>query len=156
MGNQDALLFLQEILEDLEKASRWLDRSLLKCRSLSFEKEISDEMADDLETLLSRFARLTDLLINKAFRAIDRMELEEPGSLIDVVNRAARRGIVDSVEAVRVLKELRNEIVHDYAGHRWRELTASILKHSPNLQSLIQRTIAYCHRFDFAGPVSQQ
>jgi hypothetical protein len=47
MGNQDALLFLQEILEDLEKASRWLDRSLLKCRSLSFEKEISDEMADD-------------------------------------------------------------------------------------------------------------
>lgn len=146
MTNPDAIAFLKEILSDLRKASRWLDRSFLKCQLISFGVEISEESADDLENLLSRFARLTDLLVNKAFRALDRVEFEEPGSILDAVNRAARRGIIDSVEAVRLLKELRNEIVHDYAGRRWRELTTSVLKCTPELQQLVQRTISYCDR----------
>lgn len=69
---------------------------------------------DAIEMLASRFSRTTDFLVNKVLRAIDRYELEPEGSLIDVINRAEKRGLVESARVLREMKELRNEIVHEY------------------------------------------
>jgi uncharacterized protein with HEPN domain len=36
--------------------------------------------------------------------------------LLDVANRAEKRGVIESVEWLRELKNTRNRISHDYAG----------------------------------------
>jgi hypothetical protein len=41
---------------------------------------------------------MLDVILNKVFRSIDAIELEDGGTLLDVVNRAEKRGIIDSAE----------------------------------------------------------
>ena len=66
--------------------------------------------------MTSRFARLSDIIIQKLLRGLDRYELEPSGSTIDVINRAERRGLIDSAGCWRDLRELRNEIAHEYVA----------------------------------------
>ena len=49
-----------------------------------------------MENLTSRFSRTIDLIVNKVFRSIDYVELEDSGTLIDVVNRAEKRELIHS------------------------------------------------------------
>jgi len=76
---------------------------------------ISLEQAEILEALTSRFARLTDILVQKLFRAIDVLELTDEGSLIDRFNRMEKRGIVTNAQELIEMRKLRNRIAHDYA-----------------------------------------
>lgn len=71
---------------------------------------------EKVEAFTSRFARVVDLLINRVLRAIDRYELNEPGTLLDTANRAEARGLISGVDWLRELKDVRNRIAHDYAG----------------------------------------
>ena len=64
------------------------------------------EEHDALEVLASRFARASDLLVQRAFRGIDRAELEDPGSVLDVLARAEKRGLIESVERFRLIREV--------------------------------------------------
>ena len=49
-----------------------------------------------MENLTSRYSRTIDLIVNKVFRSIDYVELEDSGTLIDVVNRAEKRELIHS------------------------------------------------------------
>lgn len=57
---------------------------------------------------------MSDFLIVKIFRLIDILELEKPGSVIDRINRAEKRGIIDSAESFKDILRLRNDISHEY------------------------------------------
>jgi uncharacterized protein YutE (UPF0331/DUF86 family) len=105
------------------------------------------ENFDRLEALTSRFARLTDLIISKLFRSIDAMELETGGSILDVVNRAAKRGIVDSVDKIRTLKDLRNEIAHEYATADLTKIFEKVLRLTTDVLKLSVKTENYCQKY---------
>ncbi len=77
--------------------------------------QISLEQAEILEALTARFARLTDTLTQKLFRAIDVLELSDQGSLIDRFNRIEKRGIVTEAQILIDMRKQRNQIAHDYA-----------------------------------------
>ncbi len=145
--SQENLLILKEGLQELQQASEWLAHSYSLCKDITISREMPIESLDKLEALTSRFARLTDLLVSKVFRSIDILELEYGGSLIDVVNRAAKRGIVDSVEKVRDLKDLRNQIAHEYAKTDLSRIFQESLLKSSYLLDLCAKTAHYCKRF---------
>ena len=44
--------------------------------------------------MTSRFARLSDIIIQKIFRLIESLELEEPGTVRDRINQAEKWGII--------------------------------------------------------------
>ena len=102
---------------------------------------------DDFENLASRYARMLDVILNKVFRSIDAIELEDGGTLLDVVNRAEKRGIVDSAERVRDLKDLRNDIVHEYETDDLRSLFQQTLDATPELFAIAEKIERYCGRF---------
>ena len=104
-------------LDDLLEAKKWLVHSYQVCESFKSKEKFSVSDYDALESFLSRFARVCDLLFRKVFRSIDVYELEPQGSLLDVLNRSEKKGLVDSSEQAREWTELRNQIVHDYAHH---------------------------------------
>jgi uncharacterized protein YutE (UPF0331/DUF86 family) len=87
------------------------------------------------------------MLINKVYRAIDLVELEVPGALLDVINRACKRQLLDSVDELRALKDLRNSIAHEYAAPDLKALFFTTLKKTPELISLIERAENYCQRY---------
>lgn len=101
--------------------------------SLPLPAEIPEELAVQLEALTARFARLADLLIQKLFRAQDAMLLEDEGTLLDRLNRAEKRGVIHSVEQWREIRELRNQIAHEYVLSDLRELFEAVIRVTPVL-----------------------
>jgi len=75
-----------------------------------------------IEAFTSRFSRVVDLLINKCLRALDRFEMADSLTLLDVANRAAKRGLVPSSDWIRELKDTRNRIAHDYSGSEMKDI----------------------------------
>ncbi len=134
--------YLLECWGSTERALRWLERSYRLASRPPYETA-SEEDWDQLEALSGRFARLADLVIHKLFRALDRHEFEATGSLLDAANRAVKRGLTGSVDELRELKDLRNEIVHEYAVEDLPALYAEIYRATPELISLVGRIREY-------------
>jgi hypothetical protein len=131
--SNEALAVLRLNLEGMRKSVRWLQRSYDACRSIEITDAYTDEEFDAFETLVGRYARTVDLIVNKVFRSIDAVELEEGGTTIDVVHRAEKRSLVPSADSVRDLKDLRNAIVHEYETDDLRSLFREVLAATPRV-----------------------
>jgi len=108
------LQILKENQAAMNSAIQWLERSYGLCSQIGIKPDYTDDEYDTFETLTSRYARAIDLIVRKMLRTIDIVEFEQPGTLIDTVNRAEKRGLIDSVNSLREMTDLRNEIAHDY------------------------------------------
>jgi uncharacterized protein YutE (UPF0331/DUF86 family) len=146
MTQKEYVQLLAENISDLKDALRWLNRSFDICSKIGISDSYTDDEYDAYEALGSRFARVCDMLLQKSFRTIDAMEMESGGTLIDAVNRAEKRGIIDSSNNLRELRELRNEIAHEYKIEMHR-LFASILSLTPRLIAYVEKTIEYSGRY---------
>ena len=84
---------LKETSEQLNSANQIFIRTYDEVKNLDLSKyeEITDinwETLKDIETLTARFARLSDIFVQKFLRLIDTLELTNEGSIIDRINRA--------------------------------------------------------------------
>ncbi|MEO8436629.1 MAG: hypothetical protein ABI596_17155 [Pyrinomonadaceae bacterium] len=146
MKADDPLPILISNLADLTRMSAWLEESYNRCRLIDAGQVHSAEHAEAVEAFTSRFARTIDLLANKVLRALDLVELEPSGSLLDVLNRAEARALVDSSERLREMKNLRNT-AHDYVGEKLPETFAACVEFAPQLLAVAKRVQDYCTRF---------
>ncbi len=137
---------LKENLDAMDSAVSWLARSIGICNRIGIKADYADEEYDAFETLSSRYARAVDLIVRKVLRTIDLVEFEQPGTLIDTVNRAARRGLIDNVDALRTMTDLRNEIAHDYIKSELVEAFENILYQTPQVIALAKRIKDYAER----------
>ena len=134
--------------EQLQGGLKWLERSHSQCSSIALDGKFSDDDFDKLENLTSRFARVTDLLINKVYRAIDRVELKQPGSLIDTINSAEKKKLIDSVDQARTLKDIRNEIAHEYILEDQKLLFNEVMAQTIELIKLSRKAISYSEQYE--------
>ena len=126
--------YFREQLALVRKAAKALRYSYGRVQvSLPLPTEIPEELGVQLEALTARFARLADLLVQKLFRAQDALLLEDEGTLLDRLNRAEKRGVIDSVEQWREIRELRNQIAHEYVLSDLRELFEAVIRFTPVL-----------------------
>ncbi|OAI14491.1 hypothetical protein A1359_10475 [Methylomonas lenta] len=139
---------LSQNIQALQNQHNWLERSYLICQNMPIGSMYTPEEMDALETLCARFSRSIDFLIRKVFRSIDDVEFENQGTLIDVVNNAAKRGLIESTDKMREIKELRNDIVHEYISEDIKGLFVEVLKETPTLLAIMHATIDYCARYD--------
>lgn len=101
---------------------------------------------ESVEAFSSRFARTVDLLVNKVLRSLDRMGLLPQGTLLDVVNRADKRGFIQRVADLREMKDVRNIIAHDYAGAKASEIFVYCRGQKPALDAACNRAAEYAVR----------
>ena len=98
------------------KAYAAFERSLGRIRNLSSDPGvISDDEEERWEAYCSRFARLQDMLVKRFFRAL--ALAEDPawsGSVRDLLNLMEKRAIISSAAEWMALRELRNEMAHEY------------------------------------------
>jgi hypothetical protein len=95
-----------------------------------------------LENVTNRFARLSDILIQKIFRSIDQVMLETPGSIIDVIQRAEKRGLCDA-SIMRYMRELRNAIAHEYSDEDLLALFLTVNRMSDKLLDIFSKTTLF-------------
>lgn len=135
-------LYMEEV-KFLEESGAALRYSYEVCCQIGIKKEYSLDELDRFEALTSRFARTSDLIVQKLFRLIDILELEQPGSIIDRINNAERRGIISSSETFKQIRILRNQISHEYLPEELKEIFTIVLEFTPVLLETIKRIKFY-------------
>jgi uncharacterized protein YutE (UPF0331/DUF86 family) len=144
MKRDHARSLLEQGLAQLARARRHLDFSFQQVAGLPDAWDAATEkQLESAEAFTGRFARAVDLLVNKVLRSLDRVELKPEGTLLDVVNRAEKRGLVHRVEELCEMKDVRNMIAHDYAGAKAAEIFAYCREQKPVFDGICDRVVAY-------------
>jgi hypothetical protein len=151
--NVDKLLLLQEELRSLENAATHLRFSISRTQGLLNQQDWQPEELERLESLASRFARLSDLLMQRVMRLIDDLELTATGTLLDRIHRAEKRGWVDDAIKLVRIRELRNLIAHEYAADKMSEIYAAVAILAPELLAVVPKVTAYAHELEKKYPV---
>lgn len=121
----------------------WLDYSYQQVKGLSSPAKFSIEQFNQFENLCSRYARTIDFLVRKVFRCLDDVEFENQGTLIDVVNHAHKRGLFTDIELIRQIKDIRNEIVHEYLDDALQGVFVDVVATAPELLAIGRNTLQY-------------
>ena len=134
---------LKEQLQLLDKSVEVLQYSYQRCIDIKENPSFSDQDLERFESLTGRFARLSDLLVQKIFRLIDRIDLEDQGTIRDRINRAEKKGLIESAEQFVLIKELRNTIAHEYDPVATEQIFITVLAFCPLLFNSVERVHHY-------------
>lgn len=134
---------LQQVLADLEKGRDVLLHSLAKCQKIELMEGLTLDELESFEALTGRFARLSDMIIQKAFRTIDIVELEDAGTVRDRINRAEKKGIIENASEFVEIRILRNEIAHEYKSEVIYSMFQKVIALSPLLIQCVDHIISY-------------
>lgn len=146
MNPQTQAAYLAECLAELDRAVGHLLYSANACAAFApDEPNLSEDALAGIEAFTSRFARVIDLMSKRVLRAIDQFEMYETGTLLDIANRAEKRGMIDSVDWLREIKDTRNRISHDYAGDRLPEILVYCREELPRLLATCKRINDYAN-----------
>jgi len=145
--NHNRLYLLTQELELMNKASGTLNYSYQRCMAIAKKSQYSLEEEERFESLTSRFARLSDILVQKIFRLIDQIELEDQGSVRDRINRAEKRELLASAHDFILIRELRNSIAHEYQPDAIIKIFALVLKLTPVLFDSVHRINNFCKKY---------
>jgi hypothetical protein len=139
---------LKEDYRILQKQSSWLDISYNECKKIGIKELYSVEEFGKFETLCSRYSRAIDYLIRKMFRTIDAYEFESQGTLIDTVNNAHKRGLFEDIETLRLMKDIRNTLVHEYIEDNLQNIFDEVLEYSLVLMEIMDSTKRYIEKLN--------
>ena len=78
---------------------------------------------------------------------MDDIEFESQGTLIDVVNNAHKRELFESMDDMAAMRDLRNDIVHEYLEEDLKENFSELMKLTPKLVRIISKTIHYSDKY---------
>jgi uncharacterized protein YutE (UPF0331/DUF86 family) len=140
-----------KLIEDrdlLIKQLRWIEISFNECCNIGIKSDYTIDEFGRFETLCSRYSRGIDFLIRKIFRTIDEYEFENQGTLIDVVNNAHKRGLFEEIDELRVMKDIRNTIVHEYIEDALLDVFEEVLEYTEKLILIINNTLNYIDKYD--------
>jgi hypothetical protein len=147
MKRDQARSLLEQSLPELASARRHLDYSFQQIAGLPDTLEgATEKQLESAEAFTGRFARSVDLPVNKVLRSLDRLELKTEGTLLDVINRAEKRGLIDRGEELREMKDVRNMIAHDYAGTKAAEILAYCRDQKSCFDEICNRVVTYAQQ----------
>lgn len=138
-------ILLSEELHQLQEAADVLNYSYKKCKRILKKKKFSNTDLEALDSLTSRFARLSDLIIQKMFKSIDKANLEGDGTVRDRINRAEKNGLIKGADIFVEIRKLRNTISHEYAANV-KEIIEKALEFSPALLESVELIKGYCKK----------
>jgi len=134
-------------IKDLKQARDSLVYSYDRCRPLSIEPGLDNETMERFEALTARFARLSDIMIQKVFRTLDALDLEDRGTVRDRINRAEKRKVIESADEFIDIRMVRNEIAHEYKRQTILEIFERVLLLTPSLTNAVENIEVYSNKY---------
>lgn len=111
--NEFIPLILLEI-EKLQKATLVLEYSFNKCLPLYNKPILNDDELVEVEAYTARFARLADVFLHISLKLIDKVDIENEGTVRDRLNRADKKRIIETLDGQIEIRKLRNKLAHEY------------------------------------------
>lgn len=146
---------MQKLLENelkvLVDAREVLRYSFNKCSAIGIKESYEPEELESFESFTGRFARLSDILIQKIFRLLDELDLDAQGTIRDRINRAEKKELIASSDVFVEIRMIRNDIAHEYLPEAIREIFGKVLLLTPHLFDGVERTIRYCKKYERAS-----
>jgi hypothetical protein len=141
--NQLLLAELQKDIAELNVAVEGLTMSFLKCNSIGIKNCYNFEEQESFDSLSSKFARTSDIYSQRILKTIFLLLRENPKSFIDKANLAEKLEILSSADSLIIVRDLRNEIVHEYVSSELARIYTEVLRQYPHLIEAIERTSAF-------------
>ncbi len=138
---------LNQELVQLENARDILQYSYEKCCRIGVKIGFTYEELESFEALTSRFARLSDIIIQKILRFFDVLDLEEAGTVRDRINCAEKKGVVESADDFIKIRILRNEIAHEYKPETIYDIFEQVMELAPVLLKSVDSLLVYSKRY---------
>jgi hypothetical protein len=131
--DQLILNLLQSEWELLQSSVNTLQLSVQKCQVIGIKESYTFEELESFDSLTSKFNRTSDIFTQKVLRTIW-MLLHEPfAPFIDMMNNCEKIGILQSADQMIEIRDLRNQIAHEYLPDAIRELVPECIELSANL-----------------------
>ncbi len=134
-------------LHELEKAGDILEYSYKKCKAIGVKPGLDNDQLESFEALTSRFARLSDIIIQKILRYFDILDLEEKGTVRDRINRAEKRQVIESADDFIQIRILRNEIAHEYQSETIYMIFEKVVELTPVLLKSVDSLTTYANKY---------
>ena len=143
-GNNQILINVLQAEWKLLKASvQTLQQSAIKCSSIGIKEEYSFEEQESFDSLTSKFNRTSDLFTQKTIRT-SWMLLHEPfAPFIDMMNMAEKMGMIASADLMIEIRDMRNEIAHEYIPESIRDLVPEVIALHEELNRNINQWIEF-------------
>jgi len=137
----------QELLkQNWELLIRSLDSlklSVEKVSNIGQKTEYTFEELESFDSLTSKFARTSDIFLQKIIRTVWALLHETQMPLIDVLNKSEKLGLIKSADQLIEIRDIRNQIAHEYLPEAIQELIPDVIELSKHLETNIQT----CKRF---------
>jgi len=134
---------LSENLVLLEKSMAALAYSCEKCNAIGEKEEYDLEEQESFEALTSRFARTSDILTQKVFKTLFILLQENIKTIIDAANFLEKLEIIDEADDLLNIREIRNQIAHEYVDSDIKALFFDVLRYVPELKKIVKDVKAY-------------
>ncbi len=128
----------------LDDSTEVLKYSYGNCQKIGIQEDYAIEDMDQFEAFTSRFARMSDMLIQKVFRLIDKIELDDEGTIRDRINRAEKKGLIKSADTFIQIRIVRNDIAHEYHTENLKDIYKKVLELTPHLLNCVEKIREYC------------
>lgn len=124
--------------EVLDQALPSFRRSLEKCRSLYLNGPRTFEVEESLDALTSKFARVSDIFTQKVLKSLILLTREDAPTFVDRMNLCEKLGVISSAADLIEIRDLRNQIAHEYLSENLTEVYEDCMALSEKLLTEIQ------------------
>lgn len=139
---------LHKCLDILSGSIDALNDSIQRCTIINLNSIESWDDKNDLESLSARFARTSNIYIQKLLKFVILALKEDDKYVIDRINKAEKIGLITSSEDLIEIRDLRNEIAHEYRPDDIEVLYKDVLKYA----SVLIENIEITKKFILANP----
>jgi hypothetical protein len=141
--NQLNINLLQIEWKLLQSAVGTLKLSVHKCHSIGIKESYSFEELESFDSLTSKFNRTSDIFTQKVLRTVWILLHEPFAPFIDMMNNCEKMGILGSADQMIEIRDLRNQIAHEYLPDAIRELVPETME----LSACLFENIETCKLF---------
>jgi hypothetical protein len=129
---------LQSEWELLLAAVNTLQLSVRKCQNIGIKESYTFEELESFDSLTSKFNRTSDIFTQKVIRSVCMLLHEPYAPFIDMMNNCEKMGMLHAADEIIEIRDLRNQIAHEYLPDAIRELVPEVIELSFSLLENIQ------------------
>lgn len=129
--------------ELLQNSLDTLKRSVKKAEAIGEKEEYTFEEMETFDSLTSKFSRTSDIFLQKIIRTLWELLHEDKMPLIDMLNRAEKLEIINSADIMLEIRDIRNQVAHEYIPEAIQELVPEVIK----LTHTLEENIKTCETF---------
>ena len=134
---------LQTEWQLLDASIETLLLSVEKCRKIGIKQNYSFEEQESFDSLTSKFSRTSDVFTQKVIRTTWLLLHESFVPFIDMMNGCVKMGMLRAADEMIEIRDLRNQIAHEYIPDALRELVSEVMQ----LIDQLVENISYCRVF---------